>query len=214
MKTSLTAPLTAQLTAQQPSPLFSHTAFSLVAIAASAGGLQALSQILANLPRELPGAIAVVQHLAPHKRSYLVPILAKRSRLIVKQAEPGERLCSGVVYVAPPDRHLLIHPDSLSLQDSARVNFVRPAADCLFKSVAQSFGQRAIAVVLTGTGRDGAAGIQAIKQRGGVTIAQDQPSSEFFGMPSAAIETQSVDWVLPLQEIAPALIRLVTLAVD
>ena len=154
MKTSLTAPLTAQLTAQQPSPLFSHTAFSLVAIAASAGGLQALSQILANLPRELPGAIAVVQHLAPHKRSYLVPILAKRSRLIVKQAEPGERLCSGVVYVAPPDRHLLIHPDSLSLQDSARVNFVRPAADCLFKSVAQSFGRRAIAVVLTGTGRD------------------------------------------------------------
>jgi two-component system chemotaxis response regulator CheB len=113
------------------------------------------------------------------------------------------------VYLAPPDRHLLIkRKGSLTLTDSELVNFVRPSADLLFESVAAAYGDRAIAVVLTGTGRDGALGVTAIKQRGGTVVVQDEDSSEFFGMPSAAIKTGVVDFVLPLDEIAPALVSL------
>ena len=114
------------------------------------------------------------------------------------------------VYLAPPDRHMLIKRKGvLTLTDSELVNFVRPSADLLFESVAAAYGDRAIAVVLTGSGRDGALGVTAIKQRGGTVVAQDEASSEFFGMPSAAIKTGAVDFVLPLEEIAPTLTALV-----
>jgi len=98
---------------------------------------------------------------------------------------------------------------TLTLTDSELVNFVRPSADLLFESVAAAYGDRAIAVVLTGSGHDGALGVTAIKQRGGTVVAQDEASSEFFGMPSAAIKTGAVDFVLPLEEIAPTLTTLV-----
>jgi len=115
------------------------------------------------------------------------------------------------VYLAPPDRHMLIKRKGvLTLTDSELVNFVRPSADLLFESVAAAYGPRALAVVLTGSGRDGALGVTAIKQRGGTVIAQDEASSEFFGMPSAAIKTGAVDHVLPLEDIAPRLVMLMT----
>jgi two-component system chemotaxis response regulator CheB len=113
------------------------------------------------------------------------------------------------VYLAPPDEHLLINGDgTVTLTHTELVNFVRPSADLLFESVAAAYGERAIAVVLTGTGHDGSLGVTAIKQRGGTVIAQDESSSEFFGMPSAAIRTGAVDFVLPLDEIPLALITL------
>jgi len=115
------------------------------------------------------------------------------------------------VYLAPPDRHMLIKRKGvLTLTDSELVNFVRPSADLLFESVAAAYGPRALAVVLTGSGRDGALGVTAIKQRGGTVVAQDEASSEFFGMPSAAIKTGAVDHVLPLEDIAPRLVMLMT----
>ena len=184
-------------------------AFDIVALASSAGGLSALSEVLSKLPESFPASIAVVQHLDPRHRSLMAKILSGRTELSVKEAEEGDRLRPGVVYVAPPDRHLLVNPGTISLTQSEMVHFVRPSADLLFESVAASFKDRAIAVVLTGSGSDGKMGVMAIKKMGGTVIAQDESTSEFFGMPGAAIQSGNVDFVLPLGEIASALVTLV-----
>ena len=139
----------------------------------------------------------------------MAEIIGRRSPLPVHQAVAGSHVQTGHVYLAPPDNHLLINRDgSISLTHTELVNFVRPSADLLFESVAASFGAHAIAVVLTGSGRDGAMGVTAIKQRGGTVIAQDEASSEFFAMPSAAIRTGAVDFILALDEIPGALMTL------
>ena len=188
----------------------SGAAFDIVALAASAGGLTALSRVLAALPVDFPAVIVVVQHLDPRHRSLMADILSRRTPLRVKQAEEGEQVSPATVYIAPPNRHLLVNPDgTLSLSQSELVHFLRPSADLLFESVAASYRERAIAVVLTGTGSDGAMGVQAIKKMGGTVIAQDEESAEFFGMPSAAIHSGSVDFILPLDEIPTALVTLV-----
>jgi two-component system, chemotaxis family, protein-glutamate methylesterase/glutaminase len=185
--------------------------FEVVAVAASAGGLNALSQLLAGLPADFPAAVAVVQHLDPRHRSLMADILSRRTTLHVKQAEEQDKLTPGTVYIAPPNKHLLVNPEgTLSLAQSELVHFVRPSADLLFESVAASFKHRVIGVVLSGSGRDGSMGVRAIKKMGGTVIAQDEATSEFFGMPNAAIQTGSVDFILPLKEIAPALVTLVT----
>jgi two-component system chemotaxis response regulator CheB len=138
-------------------------------------------------------------------------ILSRRTVLVVKEAEDGEKLERGRVYIAPPNKHLLVNPDTtLSLSQTELVHFVRPSADLLFESVAASYRERAIAVVLSGTGSDGAMGVQAIKKMGGTVLAQDEESSEFFGMPHAAIQTGSVDFVLSLSEIPGALVTLIS----
>jgi two-component system chemotaxis response regulator CheB len=198
---------------QQTGRSTQHTAgaaFDIVALAASAGGLTALSRVLAALPADFPAVIVVVQHLDPRHRSLMADILSRRTPLQVKQAEEGEWVSAATVYIAPPNRHLLVNSDgTLSLTQSELVHFVRPSADLLFESVAASYRERAIAVVLTGTGSDGAMGVQAIKKMGGTVIAQDEGSAEFFGMPRAAIQSGSVDFVLPLDEIPTALVTLV-----
>ena len=136
-------------------------------------------------------------------------ILERRTALLVKQAEEGDRLQSGTTYIAPPNRHLLVNPDgTLSLSQSKMVHFVRPSADLLFESAAASFRERAVAVVLSGTGKDGSMGVKAIKAMGGMVIAQNEQSAEFFGMPGAAIATGSVDLVLQLEEIPATLVGL------
>jgi len=185
--------------------------FEVVAIASSAGGLTALTGVLSALPADFPAAIVVVQHLDPRHRSLMAEILNRRTQLPVKQAEEGDHLRGGTVYIAQPNRHLLVNRDgTLSLSQTELVHFVRPSADLLFESVAGSYKERAIAVVLSGSGSDGAMGVQGIKKMQGTVIAQDEATSEFFGMPGAAIQTGTVDFVLPLSEIAPALVTLVT----
>ena len=196
-------------TDNRPQPI-SDTAFDIVALAASAGGLTALGLVLAALPDGFPATLVVVQHLDPRHRSLMAEILSRRTSLRVKQAEDGEQVSLATVYIAPPNWHLLVNPaGTLSLSQSEVVHFLRPSADVLFVSVATSYRERAIAVVLTGTGSDGAMGVQAIKKMGGTVIVQDEATAEFFGMPSAAIRSGSVDFVLPLDEIAPALVTLV-----
>ncbi len=196
--------------ATNPQPNLSEEAFDIVAIGASAGGLNALTEILSGLPANFPATIAIVQHLDPRHRSLMADILSRRTPLKVKQAQEGDYLELGTVYIAPPNRHLLVNPDkTFSLTQSELVHFVRPSADLLFDSVAASHKQRAIAVVLTGTGNDGAMGVRAIEKMGGTVIVQNKETAEFFGMPSAAIATGVVDFILPLEEIAPALISLV-----
>lgn len=192
-----------------PAP-FSEAPFDIIAIAASAGGLKALSAVLSELKADLPVAIVVVQHLSPNHPSQMAEILTRRTPLQVKQAADRDCLKPGTVYIAPPDRHLLVNPDgSLSLSQSEKVHFVRPSAEVLFESVASSYKNRAIAVVLTGSDRDGTQGVRAIKNMGGVVIAQNKETSLVFGMPGAAIDTGCVDFILPLDEIAGALTELV-----
>jgi len=184
--------------------------FDIVAIAASAGGVQALTLLLGALPADFPVPVVVVQHLDPRHRTVLAEVLDRRTELSVKLAESGEQVRAGIVYVAPPDRHLLIdEAGTVSLTSSALVHFVRPSADLLFESVAGAYGRRAIACVLTGTGRDGAMGTEAVKSRGGAVIVQDPLTADFKGMPEATMATGSVDYALPLDEIATVIRGLV-----
>jgi two-component system chemotaxis response regulator CheB len=184
--------------------------FDIVAMAASAGGLAALSKVLSLLPGDFRVPVVIVEHLDPRRRSLMAEILSRRISLPATEAMAGEHLEPRRVYIAPPDNHLLIDSEGIvSLSHSELVHFVRPSADLLFESVAAAYKDRAIAVVLSGSGVDGNLGIKAIKKMGGMVIAQNQKTSQFFGMPDAAIRTGCVDFILPLEEIPQTLIKLV-----
>jgi two-component system chemotaxis response regulator CheB len=184
--------------------------YEIVAIAASAGGITALGQVLGELPADFPVPVLVVQHLDPRHRTVIADVLGRRTPITVKLAESEERVRHGVVYVAPPNFHLLVNSSGvLTLTSSELVHFVRPSADLLFESVAGAYGDRSVACVLTGTGRDGAMGVVAVKSRGGTVIVQDPASAAFAGMPEAAVAAGTVDFVLPLEEIGPVIRGLV-----
>lgn len=173
-----------------------------MAVASSAGGITALGRLLAGLPADLAVPVVIVQHLDPRHQTVIADVLARRSNLPVKLAADGERPQPGIAYIAPPNHHLLVGAGGLfSLSSSELVHFVRPSADLLFESVAASYGRRAIACVLTGSGSDGAMGVTAMQSRGGTVIVQDPATAEFTGMPEAAVATGVVDFVLPLDEI-------------
>jgi two-component system chemotaxis response regulator CheB len=140
----------------------------------------------------------------------MAQILGRRTPLCVREAAAGAQARPGYVYIAPPDHHLLIGADGvLALSRSDLVHFVRPSIDLLFESLAHSFREQAVAVILTGSGTDGASGVSAIKRMGGMVIVQNEASAEFPGMPRAALQTACVDLVLPLEDIAAALQRVV-----
>ena len=181
--------------------------FEVVALAASAGGITALGKLLGEFSAGFGAPVLVVQHLDRRHETVIANVLSRRTSLRVKLAEAGEHIAAGNVYVAPPNHHLLVDSAGvLALTGSELVHFVRPSADLLFESVAGAYGPRAIACVLSGTGRDGAMGVAAIRDRGGTTIVQDPASAEFSGMPDAVIAAGPVDYVLPLSEIG-AVIR-------
>lgn len=182
----------------------------VIAVAASAGGLPALSHLLGRMPVDLQATTLVLQHLDPQHASQLAALLARRSPLGVVQAEAGQRLEPGVVAVAPPAHHLKVTRDgTLALSDEDAVHFVRPSADVLFTSLAQHVGRRAIVVVLTGTGEDGSGSLCEVREHGGTVVVQDPGSAEFPGMPRAAVATGCTDHVLALDEIPELLQRLV-----
>ncbi|KAF3890991.1 chemotaxis protein CheB [Tolypothrix bouteillei VB521301] len=183
----------------------------VVLLAAGDGGIKALSQILVGLPSNFSAAIIVVQHIDTQSESSLMAeAISRSSTLPMKLALEGERLQSGMVYIAPPNQHLLVTLNgTICLSEAALVDFVRPSADLLFQSAAASFKQKAIAVVLSGRGKDGTLGVRAIHQMGGKVIAADESSSDFFEMPGAAIATGTVNFVLPVNEIASTLLNLV-----
>ncbi len=183
-----------------------------VAIGASAGGVQALRTIIAALPADLPAAVFVVLHLDPHGRSVLPTLLAAATPLRMRDVRDESFIESGTIYVAVPDRHLLVADGRVRLTVSEPVHHVRPSVDRLFESVALSWLTGAVGVVLTGNGSDGASGIAAIKQGGGCTIVQDPRDAEYPSMPRAAIATGFVDSVLPLAAIAPAVTRAAAVA--
>jgi two-component system, chemotaxis family, protein-glutamate methylesterase/glutaminase len=182
--------------------------YRLVVVGASAGGLSALATMLGQLPQDFPLPVAIVQHLDPNHESLLASILSRRTALKVTDARDHEAMISGHVYVAPPGTHMMVAPGiAVHLTRSAPVHFVRPSADVLFESAARSCGP-VIAVILTGTGVDGAAGAAVVRDGGGVVIAQDEATSAFFGMPHAAIDSGVVQYVLAVGDIGAALIDL------
>ena len=180
--------------------------YDIVAIGSSAGGLNALTQALRSIPANFPSSIVVVQHLAPRHKSMMPELLARSLHLRAKQAEHGEIILPGWVYVAPPDEHLLVGPGKLQLLHSQLVHFSRPSIDLLFESVAGTYGSRSVGLILSGSGLDGASGMAAIKESGGVTIVQND--AEFKALPQAALETHSVDLQVPLHKIAQTLLKL------
>lgn len=188
----------------------SNQAFEAIALAASAGGLKALTRVLSELPADFPAIILAAQHRSADFPDLLPDILAARASLPVQRAEQDDWPRQGTIYVAPAGRHLTVQADgTLCVRRTERVRFVRPSADLLFESVAARYGDRAIAVVLTGMGEDGARGVQVVRRRGGFVLVQDERSAEHFDMPQAAIETGRVDLVLPLCRMAFALTALV-----
>jgi two-component system, chemotaxis family, protein-glutamate methylesterase/glutaminase len=184
--------------------------YQIVAIAASAGGIIALGRVLGDLPQGFRVPVLVVQHLDRRHRTIIAEVLGRRTKLPVQLASHGEHAEPGTVYIAPPDRHLLLGEDgTLTLSSSALVHFVRPSADLLFESVAGSYGSRSIACVLTGTGSDGAMGASAIKSRGGTVIVEDPELAQFRGMPDAVVAAGAADYILPLDEIGSVIRGLV-----
>ena len=189
-----------------------ESAQCVIAMAASVGGLNALSVILAALPTDFPAAIAIVMHVSPDHKSLLAEILNCRTLLDVRQANTGDRLCHSSVFVAKPNHHMFVLPGGIieiSSPTAGKVHYARPSAEPLFASVALLYKRNAIAVVLTGGDGDGSIGVSIIKENGGTVIAQDRPTSQDFSMPETAIETGDVDFILPLDEIAPKLIQLI-----
>ena len=176
-----------------------------IVIGASAGGVSALSTLVASLPANLPAAVIIVLHIPTDSRSLLPTILARDSVLPVAHATNGELIKHGRVYVAPSNQHLLLDANRIKLVHGPKENLHRPSIDALFRSAARWAGPRAIGVVLTGARDDGAVGMRAIKQRGGIAIVQDPMEAAYASMPLSVMQSMKVDYSLPLREIGPLL---------
>jgi two-component system, chemotaxis family, protein-glutamate methylesterase/glutaminase len=179
-------------------------------VGASAGGVEALKELVSSLPGDLPASVFIVLHIPPQSTSQLPRILESRGQLPVTHARHDEPIERGHVYVAPPNHHLLLRAgERVTLSRGPRENRTRPAIDPLFRTAARNYGQRVISVILTGTLNDGVTGMLAVKEQGGVTIAQDPEEALYPEMPQTAIDTKMVDHILTIQDIAITLDRLV-----
>jgi len=182
----------------------------IVVIGTSAGGIETLRELVAAFPADFPAPVVVVMHLSPESPDVLAGILARSGPMRAVLVRNGERLTDGTIFVAPADRHLLVEPGRLRLTRGPKENRFRPAIDPLFRSAAQVYGPRAVGVILSGNLDDGTAGMWAIKQLGGVTIAQDPDTALFRSMPESAVRHVRMDYVLPLNEIPAVLLHLVS----
>jgi two-component system, chemotaxis family, protein-glutamate methylesterase/glutaminase len=173
----------------------------VVVVGASAGGVEALQAMVAGLPVDLPAAVLIVLHVPRNSPSALPKILSRIGPLPARHARDGERLGHGRVYIAPPDHHLLVLDDRIRLSRGPMENSHRPAVDPLFRSAARAFGPRVIGVVLSGARDDGASGLHAIAERGGLTIVQDPEEALHPGMPLAALANGGVDHVVQVAKL-------------
>lgn len=174
----------------------------IVGIGASASGLEALSDLIRLLPDDLGVPYIVVQHLSPTHRSMMVPLLARETSMLVKDAEDGETPLANVIYVTPANWNIILKDGVMRLLVPGKTVLPKPSATALFNSMAEEKGEDAIGVILSGTGSDGSAGIAAIKAAGGFTFAQDPEAAKYSGMPQAAISTGCIEWVLSCKGIA------------
>lgn len=180
----------------------------IVVIGASSGGVEELVRVAGGLPPDLPAAVFVVLHVPEEGRSALPRILSRAGPLDAAHPEDGDPIEHGRIYVAPPDHHLLVEEGRVRLTRGPKENRHRPAVDSLFRTAALAYGPRAVGVVLSGALNDGTAGLQAVKQRGGVSVVQDPDDALFSGMPESALEYVDVDHCLPVEEISSLLARL------
>lgn len=183
-------------------------AFEIVVVGTSNGGLKALTVLLSGLSASFPLAVVIVQHRGRDSELPLADYLGRESNLPLNEPEDKEKVLAGHVYLAPRDYHLLIEKGSFALSTDPPVLFARPSIDVLFESAADEYQERAIGVILTGGSRDGTNGLAKIKSRGGVTLVENPETATSKQMPETAIATTTVDWVVPLQEIAPRLQKL------
>jgi two-component system chemotaxis response regulator CheB len=187
----------------------SESIFDIVTIGASAGGIEALKNLLSQLPRDFPVPIALVVHRSPRPQDILALVLNRSSNLPVQLASDGELMKAGVVYVAPADFHLTITaPNTLSFRNGSSIRHTRSAIDPLFTSAAEVYGRKLIAVVLTGGGTNGVRGVVAVNETGGTVIVQDPKDAAQPSMPSAAVNAGAAKYVLPLAQIPEALVAL------
>jgi two-component system chemotaxis response regulator CheB len=184
-----------------------HTPVSICAVATSTGGPPALQKIFSGLPANFPVPILVVQHIASGFTDGLANWLDSSLALTVKVAEIGERLRPSTIYLAREDYHLGVARDGTALLSrAAAIEGFRPSATFLFRSVAEVYGNRTLALILTGMGRDGVEGLRAVRQAGGTIFAQDEASCVVYGMPGAAVAEELVDQILPLDRLTKALL--------
>jgi two-component system chemotaxis response regulator CheB len=182
----------------------------IIVIGASAGGVEALTHIVRALPRGFPASIFVVCHFPPGGKSVLPNLLSRAGPLLAAHAADGEPFYPGQIYVAPPDRHLLLEPGNrMRLTRGPRENHNRPAVDPLFRSAARHYGDRVIGVVLTGSLYDGSAGLMAIRGAGGLAVVQDANDAPVAAMPLNATQLAGADRVVRLDDLGPVLVELV-----
>ncbi|MGI4737416.1 MAG: chemotaxis protein CheB [Janthinobacterium lividum] len=182
----------------------------IVVIGASAGGVEALLELVTTLPKDFPAPIFVVQHVAPYSPSLMPQLLSRVSALPAKHPENGETIEPGVIYVAPPDHHLLIEDDHVLVTRGPKENRFRPSIDALFRSAAYTYGPRVIGVVLTGYLDDGTSGLWSVQRLGGLVVVQDPADAHFPAMPINALEFVTADYIVPLSQIGSLLTRLTT----
>jgi two-component system chemotaxis response regulator CheB len=189
--------------------LLYKTSDQIFAIGASTGGTEAIRLVLAAMPANAPG-IVITQHIPRAFSGQFAARMDACSQMSVKQAEDGDLIQPGHAYIAPGDQHLLVVRDGsryrCRLSDAAPVNHHRPSVDVLFQSVAEYVGPNAVGVILTGMGADGSKGLKLMRERGALTLAQDEKTSVVWGMPGASVAIDAVDRVLPIDEIANALL--------
>ena len=186
-----------------------ETPHDLVVVGASAGGVEALSELVRDLPDGFPASVFVVLHTPRHGVSVLPAILSRRGNLPARVPENGEQIQRGVIYVAPPDKHMVLEKERVFLTRGPSENGHRPAIDTLFRSAAKMGGSRVVGAVLSGMLDDGTAGLLVIKRHGGVAVVQEPSDALFSGMPSSALMNVSVDFSSPIREMGDLLVRLV-----
>ncbi len=181
----------------------------IIVVGASAGGVEALMEVVRRLPSSLPAAVFVVLHIPAQSPSLLPRILSRSGPLVASHPEDNEKIEHGHIYVAPPDRHLLVERGYVRVTRGPNENHHRPAVDPLFRSVAHAYGPRVVGVILSGALDDGTAGLLAVKRRGGIAVVQDPKDALYPGMPQSALKHVEVDYRVPLSDIGDLLKRLV-----
>jgi len=183
---------------------------NIIVIGASAGGFEAIKTLFAVLPADLNAAIFIVWHMSPDVRGVMPQVINKHKKMFAAHATDLEPVKNGRVYIAPPDHHLLLEKDRVRVTKGPKENRFRPAIDPLFRSAAYTYGPCVTAVILSGALDDGSAGTWAVKRKGGIAIVQDPADAEVPSMPENAIKAADIDYILPVDQIAPLLMQLVT----
>ena len=194
---------------QETQTLSVTTGHDIIVIGASAGGVEALTTLVQGLPADLAASLFVVLHVPQDSPSLLPTILNRHSLLPVQHPKDGDRIKPGQIYIAPPDRHLLVERGFVRVVHGPKENRHRPAVDPLFRTAARAYGPRVIGVILTGALDDGTAGLLAVKRRGGLAVVQSLDDALYIGMPRSAMQNVEVDYSLPVAQISDLLARLV-----